>query len=118
MSNEPRPFLCRTPTLTRLGIDNFDNVQKIFDLQFTVKKATDEDAKMPESFLKPERIVKKQKGIKDRCSIIQTKQFLAHSQPVSQEWAPLSAVSLKRIRIISQQLLDLNALSFRAITIQ
>jgi hypothetical protein len=42
VSNEPRQFMCVTPTLSRLGVDNFDNVQKIVDLQFTIEKATDE----------------------------------------------------------------------------
>ena len=35
----PRPFLAQTTTLTSLGIDNFDNVQKLSDLEFTIKKA-------------------------------------------------------------------------------
>jgi hypothetical protein len=34
-ANEPRQFKSNTPSLTRLGVDDFDNVQKIIDLQFT-----------------------------------------------------------------------------------
>ena len=38
--NKPRPFIVRTPTLTNLGIDNFDNVDKMIDLQFKLQEAT------------------------------------------------------------------------------
>ena len=38
--NKPRLFIVRTPTLTNLGIDNFDNVDKMIDLQFKLQEAT------------------------------------------------------------------------------
>ena len=38
--NKPRPFIVQTPTLTNLGIDNFDNVDKMIDLQFKLQEAT------------------------------------------------------------------------------
>lgn len=38
---KPRQFVHKTPTLSRLGIDNFDQQEKIGDLEFTMEKATD-----------------------------------------------------------------------------
>ena len=43
--NALRPFLAKTPTLTSLGIDNFDNVERLGDLQPTIKEANQSMAK-------------------------------------------------------------------------
>lgn len=39
---KPRAFKNKTPTLTKLGIDNFDQMEKIGDLKFTMEKATEQ----------------------------------------------------------------------------
>lgn len=40
-ANEPRKFTCKTPTLSRLGVDNFDHIEQIIDLQFNMETATE-----------------------------------------------------------------------------